>query len=270
MATLGKPQRQHRIPRLLEEQPISSQAQLVELLAADGVVATQATVSRDLEELGAVKVRIPGGAMAYAIPEHAKERITRRRRPSPPADGRVRGRGRAQREPRRAADATRERARRRLGARPGRVGRRARHRGRRRHDHAGVRRAVTGGDDCRAGSPSSPACSIRTLVDDEGDDSDGQASGAGVLRRSRHVGRGAVDRGRSGASRSSRARSTSASSPTATGTTIRERALAAGAVEVEVDRRARRVRRRLPRPRAPRPTRCTRASTRSCPRCRAR
>jgi transcriptional regulator of arginine metabolism len=74
MATLGKPQRQHRIARLLEEQAISSQAQLVEMLAADGVIATQATVSRDLEELGAVKVRIPGGAMAYAIPEHAKDR----------------------------------------------------------------------------------------------------------------------------------------------------------------------------------------------------
>lgn len=74
MATLGKPQRQHRISRLLEEQVVSSQAQLVELLAADGVVATQATVSRDLEELGAVKVRIPGGSTAYAIPEHAKER----------------------------------------------------------------------------------------------------------------------------------------------------------------------------------------------------
>ena len=42
--------------------------------AADGVVATQVTVSRDLEELGAVKVRIPGGTMAYAIPEHAKAR----------------------------------------------------------------------------------------------------------------------------------------------------------------------------------------------------
>jgi transcriptional regulator of arginine metabolism len=70
--TLGKPQRQHRIARLLEEQAISSQAQLVELLASDGVVATQATVSRDLEDLGAVKVRIPGGAMAYAIPEHEK------------------------------------------------------------------------------------------------------------------------------------------------------------------------------------------------------
>ena len=74
MATLGKPQRQHRIARLLEDQAVSSQAQLVELLAADGVVATQATVSRDLEDLGAVKVRIPGGAMAYAIPEHAKDR----------------------------------------------------------------------------------------------------------------------------------------------------------------------------------------------------
>jgi len=74
MATLGKPQRQHRIARLLEEQAVSSQAQVVELLAADGVIATQATVSRDLEELGAVKVRIPGGTMAYAVPEHAKER----------------------------------------------------------------------------------------------------------------------------------------------------------------------------------------------------
>jgi transcriptional regulator of arginine metabolism len=76
VTTLGKPQRQHRILRVLEEQPVSSQAQLVALLEADGVVATQATVSRDLEELGAVKVRIPGGAMAYAIPEYTKERLS--------------------------------------------------------------------------------------------------------------------------------------------------------------------------------------------------
>src|SRR6266436_9424339 len=74
MATLGKPQRQHRILRVLEEQPVSSQAQLVQLLEAEGVVATQATVSRDLEDLGAVKVRIPGGAMAYAIPDGNRER----------------------------------------------------------------------------------------------------------------------------------------------------------------------------------------------------
>jgi transcriptional regulator of arginine metabolism len=71
----GKPQRHHRIARLLEEQVISSQVQLVELLATEGMVLTQATVSRDLEELGAVKVRIPGGQMAYAIPELAKDRV---------------------------------------------------------------------------------------------------------------------------------------------------------------------------------------------------
>jgi transcriptional regulator of arginine metabolism len=74
MGPLGKPQRQHRILRILEEQPVASQAQLVQLLEVEGIVATQATVSRDLEELGAVKVRIPGGTMAYAIPEFTRER----------------------------------------------------------------------------------------------------------------------------------------------------------------------------------------------------
>ena len=66
---LGKAQRQHRIAKLLEHQAVTSQAQLVELLAADGVTATQATVSRDLEDLGAIKVRVPGGETVYAIPE---------------------------------------------------------------------------------------------------------------------------------------------------------------------------------------------------------
>ena len=44
MSTLGKPQRQHRILRILEEQPVSSQAQLVQMLEGAGIVATQATV----------------------------------------------------------------------------------------------------------------------------------------------------------------------------------------------------------------------------------
>jgi transcriptional regulator of arginine metabolism len=39
------------------------------------VLATQATVSRDLEELGAVKVRVAGGETVYAIPELAHERV---------------------------------------------------------------------------------------------------------------------------------------------------------------------------------------------------
>ncbi|MHB1854459.1 MAG: arginine repressor, partial [Acidimicrobiales bacterium] len=54
---------------------MSSQAELVELLGAEGVMATQATVSRDLEDLGAVKVRVPGGETVYAIPEVTKDRF---------------------------------------------------------------------------------------------------------------------------------------------------------------------------------------------------
>ena len=72
---LAKTQRQHRIAKLLAEHPVGSQTQLVELLSADGVVATQATVSRDLEELGAVKVRVPGGEMVYAVPELSRDRL---------------------------------------------------------------------------------------------------------------------------------------------------------------------------------------------------
>jgi transcriptional regulator of arginine metabolism len=72
---LAKPQRQHRIARLLEQHAVSSQGQLVDLLSGDGVVATQATVSRDLEDMGAVKVRVPGGELVYAIPELPTEQF---------------------------------------------------------------------------------------------------------------------------------------------------------------------------------------------------
>jgi transcriptional regulator of arginine metabolism len=72
---LAKTQRQHRIAKLLESAAVTSQAHLVELLAADGVEATQATVSRDLEEIGAVKVRIAGGDTVYAVPELPKDRM---------------------------------------------------------------------------------------------------------------------------------------------------------------------------------------------------
>jgi transcriptional regulator of arginine metabolism len=69
LRTLAKPQRQHRVARLLSDHAVTSQGQLVDLLAADGVTATQATVSRDLEDLGAIKVRVGGGETVYAIPE---------------------------------------------------------------------------------------------------------------------------------------------------------------------------------------------------------
>jgi transcriptional regulator of arginine metabolism len=70
---LGKTQRQYLVTKLIEAHAVSNQAALVELLAAEGAVATQATVSRDLEDLGAIKVRMPGGETAYAIPALPKE-----------------------------------------------------------------------------------------------------------------------------------------------------------------------------------------------------
>jgi transcriptional regulator of arginine metabolism len=70
---LAKTQRQHRIAVLLAAHNVTSQGHLVELLAAEGVMATQATVSRDLEELGAVKVRTGGGGESvYAVPEYER------------------------------------------------------------------------------------------------------------------------------------------------------------------------------------------------------
>lgn len=70
---LGKTQRQHLIARMIESQVVANQQALVDLLADEGVIATQATVSRDLEDLGAIKVRMPGGESAYAIPALPKE-----------------------------------------------------------------------------------------------------------------------------------------------------------------------------------------------------
>jgi transcriptional regulator of arginine metabolism len=64
-----KAHRQHRIAKLLAEHAVTSQTQLSDLLAEEGITATQATVSRDLEDLGAIKVRVPGGETVYAIPE---------------------------------------------------------------------------------------------------------------------------------------------------------------------------------------------------------
>ena len=72
---MTKARRQHRIAALLEEHPVTSQARLAELLESEGITATQATVSRDLDDLGAIKVRVPGGETVYAIPEHPVERI---------------------------------------------------------------------------------------------------------------------------------------------------------------------------------------------------
>ena len=72
---MSKHQRQHRVARLLAGQVVTSQEQLVGLLADEGIESTQATVSRDLDDLGAVKVRVPGAESMYAIPEHPADRV---------------------------------------------------------------------------------------------------------------------------------------------------------------------------------------------------
>jgi transcriptional regulator of arginine metabolism len=59
--------RHARIVELIRDRAVRSQTELADLLAADGMQVTQATLSRDLEELGAVKV-----SGAYLIPEDGK------------------------------------------------------------------------------------------------------------------------------------------------------------------------------------------------------
>ena len=50
------------------DRPVHSQDELADRLAAVGVRVTQATLSRDLEELGAVRLRGPDGSLVYALP----------------------------------------------------------------------------------------------------------------------------------------------------------------------------------------------------------
>lgn len=71
----SKQQRQRLITQLIAAGEVVSQPQLQRLLRDKGVDSTQATVSRDLEELGAVKVRVAGGDVRYAIPEYEPARV---------------------------------------------------------------------------------------------------------------------------------------------------------------------------------------------------
>ena len=61
-------ERQGEILRLVRGRPISTQSELVEALRAGGYDVVQTTVSRDIHELGLVKVRTPSGRLVYALP----------------------------------------------------------------------------------------------------------------------------------------------------------------------------------------------------------
>lgn len=61
--------RQARIVELLSTNVVRSQTELAALLATDGIEITQATLSRDLDDLGAIKLRTSDGGGAYVVPE---------------------------------------------------------------------------------------------------------------------------------------------------------------------------------------------------------
>jgi len=61
---------------LAKRAPVRSQEDQADRLAAVGIKVTQATLSRDLDELGAVRLRGPGGALVYALPPHSAEAPT--------------------------------------------------------------------------------------------------------------------------------------------------------------------------------------------------
>lgn len=71
---LTKPARHSRIVDLLTARPVRSQGELADLLAAVGYQVTQATLSRDLLELGAVKMRSGQGELVYAVPAAGADR----------------------------------------------------------------------------------------------------------------------------------------------------------------------------------------------------
>lgn len=81
--------RHRRIVELLDNLPIRSQAELLTLLARDGLEVTQATLSRDLVDLGAVKVR-RGRQLVYAVPAEGGDMTPRPAVDSEEVDARLR------------------------------------------------------------------------------------------------------------------------------------------------------------------------------------
>jgi transcriptional regulator of arginine metabolism len=66
--------RHQRIIDLVTHHEVHSQGELAALLADDGLSVTQATLSRDLVELDALKVRSASGSLVYAVPGEGGDR----------------------------------------------------------------------------------------------------------------------------------------------------------------------------------------------------
>jgi transcriptional regulator of arginine metabolism len=66
---VNRNERHAAIQRLVREQPLSTQAELVDALRAEGHQVVQTTISRDIHELGLIKVRDTTGRLVYAFSE---------------------------------------------------------------------------------------------------------------------------------------------------------------------------------------------------------
>ena len=154
-------ERHRLIAVILDRREVTSQQQLVELLAEQGVAVTQATVSRDLDRLGAVRVR-RNGHMVYALPEGDE--------PIDPQELLRQVLGsvlsiEAVVQPLHPEDEARAGDARRARLRPGRPDRGLRHDRRRRHDPADRARA---GGRHRSSRRSAARCSSARSVSDAG------------------------------------------------------------------------------------------------------
>ena len=65
---MNKFERQGAILRLVQERPLSTQEEVAEALRDIGYDVVQTTVSRDIAQLGLVKVRASNGRLVYALP----------------------------------------------------------------------------------------------------------------------------------------------------------------------------------------------------------
>ena len=66
---MNRNERHAAILRLVHEQPLSTQTELADALRSEGYEVVQTTVSRDIHELGLIKVRHASGRLVYAFPE---------------------------------------------------------------------------------------------------------------------------------------------------------------------------------------------------------
>ena len=66
---MNRNERHAAILRLVHEQPLSTQTELADALRREGYEVVQTTVSRDIHELGLIKVRHTSGRLVYAFPE---------------------------------------------------------------------------------------------------------------------------------------------------------------------------------------------------------